>query len=222
MNNSEKSDKMEQIQNEKVLAMFQAVCDLIDDGMEIEKIKVSDVTQRAGIGKGTAYEYFRSKEELLFQALQYDFLMQFQTFHSELINASSFYDAIMSGFEWMEGHACNNRMKVQFLQLTQIQNKQGKKKNFIENEKVFDEDVLKDCFFVDTYHEILNSMIKLGIQEKIIDESIPQDMIELDIFSRYIEYFMFMKMRPSDNEEVIGKMRKFLYEGMIKQYETRI
>ena len=48
--------------NEKVLAMYRAVRELLEEGVNPEQIKVSDVTGRAGIGKGTAYEYFRSKE----------------------------------------------------------------------------------------------------------------------------------------------------------------
>lgn len=57
---------------EKVLLMYQAVVDMVSDGMDINSMKVSDITVRAGIGKGTAYEYFSSKEELITKALVYD------------------------------------------------------------------------------------------------------------------------------------------------------
>lgn len=52
--------------------MYQAVIDMINEGWDINMVKVSDITARAGIGKGTAYEYFSSKEEIITMALGHD------------------------------------------------------------------------------------------------------------------------------------------------------
>ncbi len=49
----------------KVLLMYDAVQQLIGEGCSVSQIRVSSITERAGIGKGTAYEYFDSKEEIL-------------------------------------------------------------------------------------------------------------------------------------------------------------
>lgn len=49
----------------KVKAMYEAVLDLFASGRELSTLKVSEITARAGIGKGTAYEYFSSKEEMI-------------------------------------------------------------------------------------------------------------------------------------------------------------
>ena len=56
---------------EKVLAMYRAVVDLINEGNDIRVLKVSYITGRAGIGKGTAYEYFSSKEEIISSSVLY-------------------------------------------------------------------------------------------------------------------------------------------------------
>lgn len=45
---------------QKVLALYQAVIEFINEGCDINTLKVADITGRAGIGKGTAYEYFSS------------------------------------------------------------------------------------------------------------------------------------------------------------------
>ena len=58
--------------SEKELLLYQAVIELLDEGMEVHQIKVSDITNRAGVGKGTAYEYFDSKEEIIVCALLYE------------------------------------------------------------------------------------------------------------------------------------------------------
>lgn len=57
---------------EKEKLMYQAVIDMVQENHDINSIKVSDITGRAGIGKGTAYEYFSSKEEIIVKALLYD------------------------------------------------------------------------------------------------------------------------------------------------------
>lgn len=57
---------------EKEMLMYEAVIEMIQENYDINSIKVSDITSRAGIGKGTAYEYFSSKEEIIVKALFYD------------------------------------------------------------------------------------------------------------------------------------------------------
>ena len=48
--------------SQKVLAMYQAVIEFINEGCDINTLKVADITGRAGIGKGTAYEYLQITE----------------------------------------------------------------------------------------------------------------------------------------------------------------
>ena len=57
--------KVENMKNppDKMRLMFEAVSELIRQQRDISTIKVQDITTEAGIGKGTAYEYFSSKEE---------------------------------------------------------------------------------------------------------------------------------------------------------------
>jgi len=58
--NTETSDKHEQI----LLAALQVFA---DNGFS--NTTIADVARRAGIGKGTVYEYFESKEQLLYDAM---------------------------------------------------------------------------------------------------------------------------------------------------------
>ena len=55
----------------KVLLLYQGVIQLIAEGADIGTLKVSDITQKAGIGKGTAYEYFDTREESFFEKMEY-------------------------------------------------------------------------------------------------------------------------------------------------------
>lgn len=56
----------------KVIALYEAVRALSKEGTDLTQLKVSDIAARAGIGKGTTYEYFKSREELIVKAVLYN------------------------------------------------------------------------------------------------------------------------------------------------------
>ena len=55
----------------KVLQIYEAVEKLIMDGEDINGVSVSTITETAGIGKGTAYDYFETKDEIIAYSLLY-------------------------------------------------------------------------------------------------------------------------------------------------------
>lgn len=59
------------IYSPKEVAAFDGLFRLTADGKPFSNIKVQDIATAAGIGKGTLYEYFSSKEEILAGAVLY-------------------------------------------------------------------------------------------------------------------------------------------------------
>lgn len=57
--------------SEKEKAIYMAVAELMNEGANLNALTVSEITGRAGIGKGTAYEYFSDKDEMIAKALFY-------------------------------------------------------------------------------------------------------------------------------------------------------
>lgn len=53
----------------KEIAVFEGLFQLAASGKSFSGIKVQDIATAAGIGKGTVYEYFASKEEILSSAI---------------------------------------------------------------------------------------------------------------------------------------------------------
>lgn len=51
--------------------IFHAVIDLMKQEGLLAKIKVADIAKHADVGKGTVYEYFSSKEEILTETILY-------------------------------------------------------------------------------------------------------------------------------------------------------
>lgn len=56
----------------KEKAIFQAVLELFEEGADLNSLTVAEITGKAGIGKGTAYEYFSDKEDMIAKALFYN------------------------------------------------------------------------------------------------------------------------------------------------------
>lgn len=86
---------------EKVRLIFQAVTDLLADNADISTIKVQEITSRAGIGKGTAYEYFSSREEIIVMALLYDYGKRINELQMLMNQESGFRDKIFCIFDWI-------------------------------------------------------------------------------------------------------------------------
>ncbi|MEG1944094.1 MAG: TetR/AcrR family transcriptional regulator [Oscillospiraceae bacterium] len=55
----------------KEIAIFEGVLQLVSEGNRLEELKVADIALKAGVGKGTVYEYFDCKEEIIAKAVKY-------------------------------------------------------------------------------------------------------------------------------------------------------
>lgn len=87
---------------EKVRKMYHAVMGFIQDDRDMSTIKVSDITSKAGIGKGTAYEYFSSKEELLTNAMMWGIASKIQELSAFVQEKESFQEKCFCIFDWLE------------------------------------------------------------------------------------------------------------------------
>ncbi|MCI8298994.1 MAG: TetR/AcrR family transcriptional regulator [Lachnospiraceae bacterium] len=86
----------------KVRAMFEAVLELFASGRELSTLKVSEITARAGIGKGTAYEYFSTKEEIIVGAIEYEATKHFQVIIKLLEEGQTLPEILSRGLDMLE------------------------------------------------------------------------------------------------------------------------
>lgn len=76
----------------KEKAIYQAVLALFEEGADLNNLTVAEITGRAGIGKGTAYEYFTDKEEMIAKALFYNAREICLRIYKRLKKEKSLYD----------------------------------------------------------------------------------------------------------------------------------
>lgn len=86
----------------KVLLMYESVLTLIkEEGRDTHTLTVSEITAKAGIGKGTAYEYFASKEEIIAHALMYEYTGKIISLAKSVFEPEHFKDRYFRVLDWI-------------------------------------------------------------------------------------------------------------------------
>jgi len=101
----------------KVLLIYEAVEKLIEEGEDIESVQVSAITQCAGIGKGTAYDYFETKDELLACALLYQIRMLTEELDSIFSEEESFAEQIRLCMEKMQEQGAKQKCFIRYVHI---------------------------------------------------------------------------------------------------------
>lgn len=169
---------------EKIAAMYQAVQELIEEGADINRIKVSEITQRAGIGKGTAYEYFSNKEELISSALLYQMNEIYSQLKVQIEKKESFEESIRfvlsSIVEKIGQRDC-------FLRYVHIFTDNGPisemMKQEIREQKNHDTCLAMDC---------IRQMVQIGKRTGEISAKLPEAYVYMEILSRVIGFAVYL------------------------------
>lgn len=102
----------------KVKALYEAVLELLNENADVNTLTVADITKRAGIGKGTAYEYFKCKEEIIAGAVIYDAQKQGAESWDRLEAIPGFEDKIRYCFRWVVECVTEQKAFVRFMFLS--------------------------------------------------------------------------------------------------------
>lgn len=101
----------------KVLQLYRGVIELILEGVDIRTLKVSDITQKAGIGKGTAYDYFDTREEIIVSAILHTMTCIQEEVEVELVRRRSFFDQMEYLLEVLEEKMAERECFLHFIHL---------------------------------------------------------------------------------------------------------
>lgn len=199
---------METETNKKVLAMYHAVWHLLEHGKEMNKIKVSDITEYAGIGKGTAYEYFRSKEELVSKALQYHKVLQVQMLSEAIREQDSFRGGLEACFDWILQTRDKRLLAIQVIRRTD---------GFLQIPDCFSQEheEQKKSFMV-MAGGILRDLVSLGRKEKLVRSEISDDLAILQILSPLLGFFVYQELADFSENADLLKTKEFLCDNIIK------
>ncbi len=102
---------------EKVRAIYDSVLQAVEEGRDLSELTVSGITGRAGIGKGTAYDYFDSKEEIIACAVVFLMNQILTKLEAQLAAMDSLERQIDFLFDWVTGNFRERKCFYRFLHL---------------------------------------------------------------------------------------------------------
>lgn len=191
----------------KVVAMNEAVASLWAEGRDLGSLTVAEITSRAGIGKGTAYEYFSSKEELIATALEYDLKIQLEHLIAIEEQSTGFRDILEKLMDWLKENFQNNSIFTVFLRhdaaVKKIMNElpEGKCKC----------DPKQGAEIVRT---MISQALAVGEAEGIIKKQNPYFGV-VAVISQLMSFSIYLA-NPEYTEVTIDEAREFAVESIIK------
>ena len=87
--------------SEKEKSIFKGIMDLLNQGYRIHEMKVADIAAAAGIGKGTVYEYFATKEEIIREAISYHVYQEYERLTSLIGKHLNLIDTIVTIMDYL-------------------------------------------------------------------------------------------------------------------------
>lgn len=191
----------------KVRQMYRAVIELIEEGTDVGGIRVSTITARAGIGKGTAYEYFDSKEELVACAVVYQLQCVFGWLEREMEKRESFGE------------------QLDFL-LDEMGRKDGRKYGFLRFVHMLTDnsgfsELVREKMEAEEFApylpmSVFGGMLRRGVERGELRKELPLEYLIYCVFSHLLTYMMAIT-----TEECFcvkpELMRPLVYQGIMNE-----
>ena len=201
----------EEKKSDKKLAIYNAVLELLAEGTELTKIKVYDITERAGIGKGTAYEYFSSKEELVVKSLFYFSKCTINRLLSQMEEKETYEEKILLIFGEMEKKTKERDCAAKCINL------------LFQKKKI--KDIMTrycDCNTITQENpvRIIHYLMQEGKKQHFIDETLPDSYLEIIFVSKFISHLVYLEQKTKSEDCTSEKMKELLYKGLLKEIQA--
>ncbi len=157
----------------KQLEIILATLKLLNDGKEIDKVTVKDIADCAKIGKGSVYDHFNSKEEIIKATIIKSFEDCF-TEMEEIISTNKYFkDKVFTLYDLLIADI-KSKSSLSILNLL------ASSKSFMEVRKVFQVD---DFSRLDKMKKVVSEVLMQGVLEKEITK--PSNMLyaEMVVFA---------------------------------------
>ncbi len=186
--------------SEKERKIYQSVFMLLQEGRDLSSMTVSEITEKAGIGKGTAYGYFKSKEEMVENAVLYGIFQCITTVSGKVAGKETFQEKFMEVLDWMDKIFFEQHVSVILYQLTQSSLKcscqptdAGKK--YLE--------------------EKIQQMVDTGLSDGTLKTEYAREYQQYMIMSSLGAFWMFLNQEEGKNQEKRERFKAYLYRCLV-------
>ncbi len=191
----------------KVRKMYAAVIQMLTEGADVTGIRVSTITDRAGIGKGTAYEYFDSKEEIVACAVVYQLQRVFEWLENALVQKDTFAEQLNFLLDKM---SVQDGRKHAFLRFVNLLTDNSEFSRMVR-ERMAAEDFSQ---YLPTH--VFGRILQRGVDRGELRADVPLEYLIYNIFSHLITYMMAVTTEDCFRVD-IQKMRPLVYQGIMNE-----
>ena len=191
--------------SDKERKIYQSVFLLLQEGRDINSLTVSEITEKAGIGKGTAYGYFKSKEEMVENAVLYGIFQCITAISEKVSGKETFREKVMEVLNWMDKIFFEQQVSVILYQLTQSSmrcscqpNNAGKK--YLE--------------------EKIQQMVDTGIADGTLKSDYAKEYQQYMIVSSFGAFWMFLNQEESQDQEKRELFKAYLYRCLVSNLNS--
>lgn len=194
---------------DKVIAIYHAVEDIIAEGVDLATMRVSDIAAKAGIGKGTTYEYFTSKEELVVKAMIYLVDSMTKRILNNMEKKDSFRDKFMLLLEEMEEKVKQRACILKYFHMLGDMNLCEPMHDLLldNDEEAKNANPMR----------IIRYLLEEGKKEGIIGERYSMSYMETIMFSKIIAFVVYVDNvfgnKDCDNEVI----KQSMYDGICRE-----
>ncbi|MBO6089347.1 MAG: TetR/AcrR family transcriptional regulator [Lachnospiraceae bacterium] len=197
----------------KEVKIYAAVGELIKEGKDVSNLTISEISNRAGIGKGTTYEYFDSKEELIYKALHYFVIDSLKAVLLKMLNEGSFKDKFYSIMDYMWESRLGEDTIQSIMSFVRNLSPALKEVSVTENPEKYD-----PCTATAFIEMLLKQYLNSGFEEGIFTEK--DEVYRKNVLSSQVLLFLFL-MKDIREEERKKEIEDYVYDGMIMLLNSR-
>ncbi len=192
--------------SEKAIAIYEAIIALINEGEDVNAMTVGDITNRAGIGKGTAYEYFKSKDEMVETALFYNIVRQIETAKTLVMSEYEFHNKFRALLDYMEGN------KDQIRPFIWMMRRAGNSIDILNAGNLSAEcSEMQVC--INYLVGLADWFIAFADEEGLLKEKNHDFRVSV-LLSQIVQYGFYIHFGSTQDPE---EVKEFIYQGFIKQ-----
>ncbi len=195
----------------KEKAVYQAVLALFEEGADISNLTVAEITKKAGIGKGTAYEYFSGKEEMIARAFFYNGEVFCRQLYEGMCREKSLYDKVNFVLLAMEQQVARTDCIFRLIHMLSDNSSISRWIRELLGEKKMSGEIPA----ADVIHNVLADELngrKMPSEEKMT-------YLVLSIYSRIFCYGMVLKEEKYKKEGQRELMRRLISKGICREVE---
>ncbi|MBR1852932.1 MAG: TetR/AcrR family transcriptional regulator [Lachnospiraceae bacterium] len=194
----------------KVLLTYNAVQELVGEGRDINDISVSAITERAGIGKGTIYDYFDSREEIIACAFLFYVRQTAERMTETMRGVGSLKEVVHSLFDQLDA---DSEQKTCFVRFVHGATDNSKYSPIIQKKLRQTEAGRK------LPEQLFGEMIQRGVEAGEISGKLPVEYVLYTVFCKVMTYMMCISTQESFDIDT-RRMRDLIITGILKELKN--